>query len=88
MINLQLQFNENTKEEVLSITEDLKDLGFKVDIYLSGVIFAKVNNVKYLSIFMRNMWTKEFELRIFEKENPSNTIYVINEEYINTVYDL
>ena len=60
MINLQLQFNEKTKEEVLSIANDLKDLGFKVDIYLSGVIFAKVNNVKYLSIFMRNMWTKEF----------------------------
>ena len=88
MINIQLQFNDETKNEVLNIAKDLEKLGFKVDIYLSGTVFAKTTSTKMLSIFMRDWWTKEFNLIIFEKEDPTNRIYNINERFINTVYDL
>ena len=88
MINLQLQFNDETKTEVLNITKDLVRLGFEVDIYLSGIVFAKTTSTKMLAIFMRDWWTKEFNLIIFEKEDPTNRIYNINQRFINTVYDL
>lgn len=88
MINIQLDFTSDTKEKVMAITESLKELGFKCDIYNSGVIFAKCINDDLLALFTRQYFTGKHFLAIFKRGEPEHTLLQISAEHINSIYSL
>ena len=88
MINFQLEVNSKTNDgKYYAIQKDLKELGFKVEDY-GSIAFCKVLNSLWSAIIMKEPFTRDMILVIFERANPENTIYKINLEYLGAIYDL